>query len=73
MDEQLVPNLSVDEFASFVGETYGLISLRLTRSLDVFSLKLQLGTMSSAIGDVIELQSLQGRLKEMSSLAVQVL
>lgn len=78
MDEQLIPNFSVQEFVSFVAENYDqeiAAEFEINKISGRIFMKLsedQLGKMVPAIGDVIELQSLQCRLKEMSTQPTQV-
>jgi hypothetical protein len=76
MEERLIPNFSVKEFASFLAERFeecvsqqfeenkicGSIFLKLTED--------QIGRMVDCIGDLVELQSLQSRVKEMLGTAI---
>ena len=75
MEEYLIPNFSIKELASFLAERFdetlanefeknkisGPVFLKLTEN--------QIGRMVPAIGDVVELQSLQRRVQEVAASA----
>ena len=78
MEEELIPNFSVQEFSSFLAEKFdegiaaefeknkisGPLFLNLTEN--------HLGKMVSAIGDIVELKLLQCRVKERNTQTIQV-
>ena len=78
MEEKLIPTFSVREFSDFLAENFDdevADSFKQNKISGSLFLKLsedQLGRMVQAIGDVVNLTSLQSRIKEMNTPTVQV-